>query len=449
MKYYSKRNPYRIVRRAAQETRRPTRNRVGLKKHATGTRTKTKDQLIACRSVTKISFFNVRTLSNDKNLFKLVHNAQQQNITVICIQDHRNYHPDIEVNHKMIGNDWQLITCSAEKNRQNASVDGVGFLINPQAYKSVTKITKINSQIIKATIDGNPMTTVTSCYSTTNACEEQQRQDFYTSLSECTRAIPKHNISIIGGDMNAKVCPADCKGNSFNRKTNANGQALLSLLDECDLAVTNTRFRKRNGKLWTFTYPNGKKAQLDYILVNKKWQNTVRNCEAYNTFCLIGSDHRIVTAELKLKLKLRATKNLKKKTKYNWNCLIKDKDIKEKYNIEVRNRFEVLNTEDNIQSADSIYQSIVAAHAAATESVISKLQKVETKRQIAIKAQKAHFNKSTKRTKDTVNKALADLKLLYETIKREFVETKINEINSAHIQKKAELAWNTAKEVSN
>ena len=385
-----------------------------------------------------------------------MHNTQQQNITVICIQEHRIYHPDIEVNHKMIGNDWQLIICSAEKNRQNASVGGVGFLINPQVYKSVTKIEQINSQIVKATFDDNPVTTVTSCYSTTNACEEQQRQDFHTSLSERTRAIPKHNISIIGGDMNAKFCPADCKGSSFNRKTNANGQTLLSLLDECDLAVTNTRFQKRNEKLWTFTYPNGKKAQLDYILVNKKWQNTVRNCEAYNIFCSIGSDHPIVTAELKLKL--RATKNLKKKKKYDWNCLIENKDIKEKYNIEVRNRFEVLNTEDNIQSTDSIYQSIVAAHAATTESVIPKLRKakpalpwkntkVETKRQIATKAQKAHSNKSTKRTKDAVNKALADLKLSYETIKGEFVEIKINEITSARIQKKAKQAWNTVKEV--
>ena len=32
----------------------------------------------------------------------------------------------------------------------------------------------------------------------------------------------------------------------------------------------NIKFHTRNGKLWTETYPNNVKAQLDYILINKK-----------------------------------------------------------------------------------------------------------------------------------------------------------------------------------
>ena len=31
-------------------------------------------------------------------------------------------------------------------------------------------------------------------------------------------------------------------------------------------------------------YPNGEKAQLDYILGRKKWRNSFKNCQSYNSF---------------------------------------------------------------------------------------------------------------------------------------------------------------------
>ena len=61
-------------------------------------------------------------------------------------------------------------------------------------------------------------------------------------------------------------------------------------------------FRK---KLWLWTFisdMNGSKTQVGYIMVNKKWKNSVKNCEAYSSFSSMGSDHRIMTARLKLEL---------------------------------------------------------------------------------------------------------------------------------------------------
>ena len=33
-----------------------------------------------------------------------------------------------------------------------------------------------------------------------------------------------------------------------------------------------------------FTATNGAKAQLDYIIMNKKWKNIPKDCKAYNSF---------------------------------------------------------------------------------------------------------------------------------------------------------------------
>ncbi len=38
--------------------------------------------------------------------------------------------------------------------------------------------------------------------------------------------------------------------------------------------------QKSKGKLWTYTYANNTKAQIDYVLINKKWKNSAMNCDS-------------------------------------------------------------------------------------------------------------------------------------------------------------------------
>ena len=126
----------------------------------------------------------------------------------------------------------------------------------------------------------------------------------------------------------------------------------------------------------------------------------------------------------------------------------------------MRNRFNALTAEDQDQSADSIYQSIVTAHEAAAEEVVPKKCKsrkelpwenneVTRKRSIVCKAQKTYASKPTKQNKKGLNNALEDLKQSYDENKSKFIQTKISEITSAHIQKKSKLAWDAINEVSN
>ena len=236
---------------------------------------------------------------------------------------------------EMLAKGWVLATSSAEKNIPNASIGGVGLLLSPKAYQALTKVEKISARILQATFDGNPKTKLISCYSQTSTCVDQTRNDFYILLLEKILSIPKHNIQIVGGEMNAKIGPSDCNGFTFNRRTNENGLALLSLIDKCGILLLNTKFQKSTGKLWTFVYPNGEKAQLDCILINKKWQNSATNAEAYNSFSSVGSDHRIITA--KLKLELRASKPRKHQPKYDWQALTKNTEVVQKYQLEIQN----------------------------------------------------------------------------------------------------------------
>ena len=59
--------------------------------------------------------------------------------------------------------------------------------------------------MIAATFNGNPRAIIIFCYSPTNVIEETEQVTLYDELSSLVRSIPKHNVLVIGGDMNAQI----------------------------------------------------------------------------------------------------------------------------------------------------------------------------------------------------------------------------------------------------
>ena len=56
-----------------------------------------------------------------------------------------------------------------------------------------------------ATFNGNPRATIISCYSLSNVSVETELAAFYDELCSLVHSIPKHNVLVIGGDMNAQI----------------------------------------------------------------------------------------------------------------------------------------------------------------------------------------------------------------------------------------------------
>ena len=182
------------------------------------------------------------------------------------------------------------------------------MLIGPRALKTLNSIEKIQSRMLAATFNGNPRATIISCYSPTNFSEETELVAFYDELSSLVRSIPKHNMLVIGGDMNAQIGKNGNNKYSLHNTSNSNGQHLTDFVIENRLTCLNTNYQKREGKLWTYPCANNSKAQIDYVLINKKWKNSAINCEAYSSFEGVSSDHRLVTAKIRLSLRKNATR---------------------------------------------------------------------------------------------------------------------------------------------
>ena len=194
--------------------------------------------------------------------------------------------------------------------------------------------------MMAATFNGIPRATIISCYSPINVGEETELVTFYDELSSLVCSIPKNNMLVIGIDMNAQIGKNGNNKYSLHNTSNRNGQHLTDFMIENRLTCLYTNYQKREGKLWTYTYANSTKAQIDYVLMNKKWKNSTINCEANSSFEGVSTDHRIVTAKIRLSLRKNAKRTVTSKH-YDW-ALLNIRDIRDKYILELRNRYETL-----------------------------------------------------------------------------------------------------------
>ena len=103
-----------------------------------------------------------------------------------------------------------------------------------------------------------------------------------------------------------------------------------------------------------------------YIYLSFK--NSAMNCEADSSFEGVSSDHRIVTAKIRLSLRKNVTRTATTKH-YDW-ALLNNRDIRDKYVLELRKRFETL--QENIEKGipNDEYENFVNAHLEAATNCI-------------------------------------------------------------------------------
>ena len=173
-------------------------------------------------------------------------------------------------------------------------------MLSKQAMQALAEVVPNNEHIITAHFSRNPAISAIVHYSPTEG--NDTAEEHYNNLVTTISAVPKHNVLLVLRDCNAHLGEEAVK-HTYHKCTNSNGEHLLDPACEMNLIITNTAFQERKGKLWTFLSDmTGSKSQIDYILINKKWKNSVKNIEAYSSFASTGSDHRIVIARLKLSL---------------------------------------------------------------------------------------------------------------------------------------------------
>ena len=343
-----------------------------------------------------------------------------------------------------------LVTVSAWKNSVNASVGGVGMLIGPRALKTQNSIERIQSWMMAATFNGNPKAKIISCYSPTNVSVENEIATFYGEHSEKQPASHWRRYDAqIWKNRNNKY--------SLQNTSNRNGQHLIDFMIENRLTCLNTNFQKRVGKLWTYTYANKSKAQIDSVFINRKWRNSAMNCEAYSSFEGVSSDHRIVTAKVRLSLRKNATRKATTKH-YDW-ALLNNRDIRDKYALELRNRFEALQEKTEKGNPNDEYENFVEAHLEAASKCIPTKPRtkyrvpwetlaVREKRALVKTDSKSYRKNPTNTNARKLEKAQYQLAGIYLKEQAEYIQIQIDNIRDSVEDRQSRIAWQTINEVS-
>ena len=191
---------------------------------------------------------------------------------------------------------------------------------------------------------------------------------------------------------------------------------------------------KSNKKLWTFQSPNGYRSQIDYVLVRSKWKNSVRNSQAFSSFSSLSSDHRIVSATIKLSL--RASKKIKPHPmkQIDWTRVNADPELSSKFTVEVHNKFNALSSPDD--DIETMYNNIIQSTEVTAlitlpkkpivkHAKFSSHQQVLEARNEVIEAVKLHHQNPSEDTERKVKQSHHNLDLAYVVAQTEFVQGKL------------------------
>ena len=416
-------------------------------------RDKGKLKLLNFKKDFNISVMNARTIRKKIKREELISHFNKYKIDILGIIDHKIVHDDpIEYHEK---DNSTLITTSATRNANSTPIGGIGLLLNRTSSASLAEIKLYNSRILVVHFNGNPATTIIVHYAPVEGDEDAT--DHYEQLSDITRAIPKHNVLLVIGDCNAHVGPEDALYN-FHEKTNDNGKLLLDYSFEANLIIANTRFQKKRGKLFTFmSEMKNRRSQIDYILINSKWKNSLKNCQAYSSFASVGSDHRILSPKLRLSLRSEAV--TPRKENYDWSVLQSDPELQNyRYSIQLHNRFSILQNEVTDIIEDK-YQHFITANKETAKEMIPKKAKrqrmkysddkrIKQARKNLATAYSSYTRNPTIETQEELNQKKGALEEVYSIVFGEELDQKVTQIEQSNRTNKHQESWKLINEIT-
>ena len=163
---------------------------------------------------------------------------------------------------------------------------------------------------------------------------------FYETVQSAVDSIPKREFLIIMGDWNTKTgrtAKLECVGQYGLCTRNERGDKLEESCMTNGLVIGNTLFQHHPRRLWTWASPDGiPRNQIDFTMIKKRWRSSLQNVKTRPS-ANCGSDHQLLTARMKLKLKVR--KGNATPARYDVER------IPAQFNVEVKNKLQLLLSE--------------------------------------------------------------------------------------------------------
>ena len=221
-------------------------------------------------------------------------------------------------------------------------------------------------------IQGHPINiSIIQVYAPTSDAADGDIEDFYETVQSAVDSVPKRDFLIIMGDWNAKIGrteKSECVGQYGLGTRNERGDKLEEFCMANGLVIGNTLFQHHPRRLWTWASPDGiTRNQIDYIMIKKRWRSSLQDVKTRpSADC--GSDHQLLTARMKLKLKVR--KGNATPARYDVER------IPTQFKVEVKNKFQLLLSEtEDVQTPNELWEHMKETVQSAAKKYIPRKKK--------------------------------------------------------------------------
>lgn len=204
-----------------------------------------------------ISTYNVRTLREQGKLAELEHELETTGFKwdIIGLAETRRKGEQLV----QLDSGNVLYTTGNDTSQR-----GVGFLVNKSMISRVQEFKAISDRIATMTIKINERyrMQVTQVYAPTSSYTDEEAEEFYEALSNAIERNKSH-YKIVMGDFNAKIGKQEqgeekTVGRYGLGERNDRGTRMVQFARTHELCVTNTMFKKKASRKWTWKHPGGK-----------------------------------------------------------------------------------------------------------------------------------------------------------------------------------------------
>ena len=224
------------------------------------------------RGSLKIGTWNVRTLFQQGKLENLIKEAEDLKVDILGICEHRWTEDGV------VKRDSHTLIYSGGKLHEY----GVGVLLTTRMTKYVMGTWPVSNRNLLVKLTCQPFNiSLIQTYAPTGQHTEEEVEIYYEELQMLLKEVKSTEVLIISGDFNAKVGEGqqdDIVGKYGLGERNERGERLIQFCEENNLMIANTHFRKHSKNLYTWKSPGDCiRNQIDYILVRKRFRNSVKD----------------------------------------------------------------------------------------------------------------------------------------------------------------------------
>ena len=419
--------------------------------------------IISTRTTTVIGAWNVRTMYEAGKAAQIAAEMRNYKLTILGISEARWTGWGQK---RLISGEMVLFSGHEEDDAPHTL--GVAMMLSRAAQGALIGWEAHGPRILLATFRTKKRSInldVIQCYAPTNESDEGDKEEFYNRVMTIVQGRPRRNIVVLMGDFNAKIGNSntgyeEVMGQQGIGEMNDNGERFADLCAAADLVIGGSIFQHKRIHKATWVSPDMRTMnQIDHVCISKKFRRSLQDVRVKRG-ADVASDHHLLVARMKLKLKRHYTEQTAYRTRYN-TSLLKDQAKKEEFKISLFNKFQVLQEILEDETTEGKWQSMKETVQSTCQEVLGNrkqahkewmtagtLSKIEER-----KRKKSEVNNSrTRAQKNKAQKEYADAnKEVKKSIKRdkkEFVDKLAKEAEDAAHQGNMRELFDTIKTLS-